>query len=180
MEHTIEIVNGTGTKNLISDKYNVTAKVNGYNNSTITPTQVNITDNVSTYIFKIKAEGTLTLHVTDNGQSSGTPIVGATFKRTDSLGNEYGALLSSDQSGNVTINNVPYNTNGETIKVYYKQLSSDEEHTFSTENQSITLTTEETTLEITNPPATTRTFNLTDEIYNIPIETGSLTLTKTD
>ena len=86
MAKIVDITNGTGTVELINDTYTVTAEVTGYDNSTINPSSITVDASTNTYAFTISGAGTLTLHVTDTGTTAGTPIVGATFIRTDSAG----------------------------------------------------------------------------------------------
>ena len=174
MTKQVNIVNGVGTESLINGTYSVTSLANGYDNTSINPSSVTVDAQTNTYSFTIAANGTLTLHVSEDGTASGTPIVGATFIRTDSSGTEYG---STDASGNAVFANVPYDaTNAPTI--YYKQTASDGNHEFDSTVQSTTLTTQTATLEITNAPGATRTINLTDANYaNLPIVSATLELT---
>ena len=176
MAKIINITNGQGTESLINGQYTVEASVTGYENSSINPSSVNIVEGTNTYQFTISATGTLTLHVTEDGTSTGTPIVGATFVRTDSTGNEYGSTITTDSNGDAVFNNVPYAaTSAPTI--YYKQTASDGDHEFINTVQSTTLTTSTSTVEIENAPGATRTITLTDANYaNLPIESGTLTL----
>jgi len=177
MAKIINITNGQGTESLINGSYTVTANAVGYDNSTINPSSVSIVEGTNTYQFTISATGTLTLHVTEDGTTTGTPIVGATFIRTDSTGNTYGSAITTDSNGDAVFNNVPYDaTNAPTI--YYKQTASDGDHEFSDLVQSTTLTTSTETIEIQNTPGATRTITLTDSNYsNLPIDTATLTLT---
>ena len=177
MSKVINITNGSGTGNLINDTYTVAANVTGYDNSTIDPSSVTIDAQTNTYSFTISATGTLTLHVSEDGTTTGTPIVGATFVRTDSNGNEYGTQITSDAQGNAVFNNVPYDSiNAPTI--YYKQTASDGEHEFVNTLQSTTMTTQTSTIEVENTPGASRTISLTDENYsNLPISTAELTFT---
>jgi len=176
MAKSVIITNGTGTANLINDTYSVTAEVNGYDNSSINPASITIEEGTNTYAFTIAASGTLTLHVTEDGTSSGTPIVGATFIRTDSSGTEYGSPVTSDSNGDAVFNNMPFDsTNAPTI--YFKQTASDGDHEFDSSVQSTTMTASTETLEIQNPQGAQRTINLTDANYeNLPID-GSMTFT---
>ena len=177
MAKIVDITNGTGTVELINDTYTVTADVPGYDNSTINPSSITVDAATNTYAFTISSTGTLTLHVTDTGTTSGTPIVGATFIRTDSEGNEYGTVITTDAQGNAVFNNVPYDATNAPL-IYYKQTASDGDHEFDSTVQSTSLTTQTATVEIINQPGATRTINLTDANYeNLPIEAGSLTLT---
>ena len=176
MAKTVIITNGSGTANLINGTYDVTAEVNGYDNTTINPEDVTIDAQTNTYQFTISANGTLTLHVTEEGTAGGTPIVGATFVRTDSSGTEYGTPITSDSSGNAVFNNVPYAANNAPT-IYFKQTASDTDHEFDASVQSTTLTTSTATVEIQNALGASRTINLTDANYaNLPIDSGSLTL----
>ena len=177
MAKIVTINNGIGSTDLINDTYSVTADVAGYDNSTINPDSITVDAKTNTYSFTISANGTLTLHVTEEGTSTGTPVVGATFIRTDSEGNEYGTAITTDTNGDAIFSNVPYDsTNAPTI--YYKQTASDGEHEFDDTVQSTTMTTQTSTVEIQNTKGATRTINLTDANYlNLPIESGSLTFT---
>ena len=176
MAKSVIITNGTGTANLINDTYAVTADVNGYDATSINPNSVEIEEGTDTYSFTISANGTLTLHVTEDGTAAGTPIVGATFVRTDSSGTEYGSPITTDSNGDAVFNNVPFDAeNAPTI--YFKQTASDGEHEFDSSVQTTTMTTSTSTLEIQNTLGALRTINLTDANYeNLPID-GSMTFT---
>lgn len=177
MAKTIIITNGIGTDSLINDTYTVTAEVNGYENTTIDPSSVTIDSSTNTYAFTVAASGTLTLHVTETGISTGTPIVGATFVRTDSQGNEYGSQITTDSNGDAIFNNVPYSSTSAPL-IYYKQTASDGNHDFDSTVQNTSLTTSTSTVEIQNAVGPTRTINLTDANYsNLPIASASLTFT---
>ena len=177
MAKIINITNGTGTANMINDTYTVTSETIGYENTTITPSSVSIVEGTDSYAFTISATGTLTLHVTEDGTSSGTPIVGATFIRTDSTGVEYGSSIITDNNGDAVFSNVPYaQTSAPTI--YFKQTASDGDHEFISTVQNTSMTTETDTLEIQNPVGALRTISLTDANYaNLPIESSTLTFT---
>ena len=177
MAKTVTITNGSGTTNLINDTYDITAQVTGYNNASILPASINVEAGTNTYAFTIAGNGTLTLHVTEEGTAGGTPIVGATFARTDSAGTEYGSLITTDSSGNAVFNDVPYAESGAPT-IYYKQTASDGNHEFDSTVQSVTMTTSTQTVEIQNTVGALRTITLTDANYeNLPIESGSVTLT---
>ena len=177
MAKTININNGSGTSQLINDDYTVSANVTGYENSTINPTNVSIIEGTNNYDFTIAANGTLTLHVTEDGTDSGVAVTGASFIRTDSTGNEYGLAIISDDNGNAVFNNVPYATSDAPL-IYYKQTSSDGNHEFDTTIKSTSLATQTQTIQIQNSPGEQRTIKLTDSNYtNLPIENAQLTLT---
>lgn len=176
MSKVININNGTGTGELINGTYTVTADVTGYDNTSINPSSVTVEAGTNTYAFTISATGTLTLHVTEDGTTTGTPIVGATFIRTDSTGTEYGTAITTDSNGDAVFNNVPFDSTNAPL-IYYKQTASDGDHEFDQTVQNTSLTTSTATVEITNQPGATRTINLTDSNYsNLPIESGTLTL----
>lgn len=176
MAKIININNGQGSEELINGQYTVEANVTGYENTSINPNSISVVEGTNTYQFTISATGTLTLHVTEDGTTTGTPIVGATFVRTDSTGTEYGGVITTDTNGDAVFNNVPYDaTNAPTV--YYKQTASDGDHEFINTVQQATLTTSTCTVEIQNAPGATRTITLTDANYsNLPIESGTLTL----
>lgn len=176
MSKVININNGTGTGELINGSYTVTADVTGYDDTSINPSSITVEAGTNTYAFTISATGTLTLHVTEDGTTTGTPIVGATFVRTDSIGTEYGTPITSDANGDAVFNNVPFDATNAPL-IYYKQTASDGDHEFDQTVQNTSLTTSTATVEIINQPGATRTINLTDSNYsNLPIESGTLTL----
>ena len=177
MDKQVIITNGVGSIDLINGSYNVAADVNGYDNASIDPTSVTVDAATTSYSFTISATGTLTLHVTEDGTSTGSPVVGATFIRTDAEGNEYGSVITTDSTGNAVFNNVPYDATNAPA-VYYKQTASDGDHEFDNAVQSTTLITQTSTIEVINQPGASRTINLTDANYeNLPIESATLTLT---
>ena len=176
MAKSITITNGTGTGSLINGSYGVTANVIGYDNTSINPSTVNIVDGTNNYAFTISATGTLTLHVTEDGTSSGTPIVGATFYRTDSSGVEYGNIITTDSNGDAVFNNVPFAASGAPI-IYYKQTASDGDHEFDSTVASTSMTADTLTIQIQNTVGATRTITLTDANYsNLPIDNATLSL----
>ena len=173
--YTINIVNGTGSEAILNDSYNVAANVSGYDNTSILPQTVDVVEGTDNYAFTISATGILTIHVTETGESSGTPIVGATFVRTDSSGTAYGNPITTDSEGNAVFNNVPFaDTNAPLI--YYKQTASDGEHEFDNTVKSTSLQASTLTVEVINAIPATRTITLTDANYaNLPVD-GSITL----
>lgn len=175
VQHNIPITNGKGSLALVDGNYNVTAEIIGYDTSTLDPTNIEIVEGTNEYSFTISATGTLTLHVTDDGTDVGVPIEGATFHRCDAEGNTYGDVITSTADGDAVFNNVPFSTDETAPTVYFKQISSDGEHTFSVDLQSTTLQEQEVTIQISNPEATERTFTITDKNYeNLPITDGKL------
>lgn len=173
--YTINIADGTATSNVATGTYTVTSEITGYDNASIDPAEVNVTEDVTSYAFKVSATGTLTLHVTEDGTDSGTAIVGATFSRCDSSGNEYGDPVVTDDSGNAVFEHVPY-AESDAPLIYYKQITSDGDHDFSSELANTSLTEETLTVEIANGMPPESTFTLTDANYeDLPIESGTIT-----
>lgn len=176
MEYKISIVDGTGTKRLPNGEYNVTSNVPGYIDATLNPPKITVENNIKTYNFTISAGGTLTIHVTDTGTTSGVPIVGAEFYRCDQEGVTYGTAIITNEQGNAIFQNVPYDAT-DAPEIYYKQTASDGEHSYDDSVQNTTLTTFSKTIELQNEDTLTRTLKLTDDSYgNLPIENGELTL----
>ena len=71
--YVISIVSGTGSSDIATDEYTVTAVAAGYDTSSISPSTITITDEAD-YAFTIAATGTLTLHVSDDGTEAGTQL----------------------------------------------------------------------------------------------------------
>lgn len=178
-QHIINITNGQGEKNLANGVYSASAQVPGYNNQSLEPKSVTVVEGTDAYAFKIAADGTLTIHVTDNGTAAGNPIAGAVLYRTDSAGTTYGDAVTTNANGNAVFYNTPYSAT-DTVKVYFKQTASDGEHTFNPNVQTITPNAQSYTQQLINPPSAKRTFTLVDTNYNnLPIESGTLTLEET-
>lgn len=177
-QYTININNGTGTEKISNGVYNATATSNGYDASTLDPKSITVNAETNTFDFKIGATGTLTLHITETGEASGTPIVGATFVRCDSTGNTYGNPITTNEQGNAVFNNVPFDANNAPA-IYYKQTQSDSTHDFDNTLKNTTLTESTKTVEVQNPAAATKTVNLTDANYSgLKIESAQITLSE--
>lgn len=177
MGKSITITNGSGTSEILTGTYSVTVSSNGYDESSITPSSVQIKSDTSEYKFSIAGNGTLTLHVSEDGTSGGKAVVGAKFIRTDSSGTVYGSEITTDSNGNAIFANVPYSaTNAPNI--YFKQTLSDGEHEYSSDIITVTLDTITKTYEIMNALPSSKTIILTDSNYeNLPIESAIITLT---
>lgn len=165
MAYNINIVNGKGTSNVMNGQYSVTSNTTGYDNTSILPTMADIVEGTNEYNFTVAATGILTLHVTEDGTSTGTAVVGAKFIRTDSSGNTYGTEVTSDASGNAIFENVPFASSGAPL-IYYKQTASDGLHKFDDAVKNTSLTASTGTVEVLNELPTLRTFNYTDANYN--------------
>lgn len=173
--YNVTIVNGQGTVNAVDGTYNVTATASGYDNTSLNPTEITI-NGESSHAFTIEATGTLTIHVSEDGTSTGTSVVGAKFIRCDKDGNTYGSEITTDENGNAVFENVPYDASN-APRIYYKQTASDGSHNFSDVLSNTTLTTETGTIEVINEIAKTQTVSLTDANYSgLAIESAELTL----
>ena len=176
MAYNITVTNGQGQERILNGNYTVTTATTGYDNTTITPDSVTVVDGTNEYTFKVSATGALTLHVSETGTTEGTSIVGATFKRTDSTGTEYGDVITTNEQGNAVFSNVPFAATDAPV-IYYKQLASDGNHEFSSEVRQITLTESTGTVEIQNAAPVERVIKLTDTNYDgLPLN-GVITLT---
>lgn len=178
MSVNVPITNGKGSVHVVPGTYGVAGTAVGYMANTLEPTSVTIADETSEYSFTIEASGTLTLHVTDDGTELGVQVVGATFQRCDAEGNTYGSAVTTNGDGDAVFEHVPFSTVGDAPKVYFKQLNSDEGHTFNSNLQETSLTASTATVQIQNPEANTKNFNLTDKHYDgLPVADGNLVLT---
>lgn len=174
--YNITITNGEGTAQVINGEYQVTANAVGYLNSSIDPTSLTINNETDTYSLTIAASGSLIIHVSDDGTETGNPIVGATFYRTDSSGNNVGNPFTTDNEGKTTITYLPFASENSPT-VYYKQTISDGNHNFDNTVKEIILTEEETPIEIENSNPLTKTFILKDANYtDLNIQTATITL----
>lgn len=178
MAKDVIISNGSGTSELINGSYSVSVNSTGYDSASIDPNTVTIVEGTNSYAFTVAGNGTLTLHVTEDGTEIGTAVVGAKFKRADADGNLYGNEITTDATGNAVFEHVPYASTG-APNVYFKQISSDGEHEFSSDLITVSLSTETYTKEIQNARGVERTITLTDKNYaNLPIESATITFTE--
>ena len=175
-KYTINITNGTGTSNVVVDNYSATITSTGYKADSLVPKQISVTKEQASYAFTVAAEGTLTLHVTEEGTAEGTPVVGAKFVRCDSEGNTYGDEIQSNEQGNAVFNYLPYAADGAPT-IYYKQTASDGEHDYDNSLLDIQLLAQTYTQEIINSLPTLKTFTVTDANYSgLPIAVAQLEL----
>lgn len=175
--YDVSIVDGTGTADLPNGSFSASAVVDGYDSTTLNPLSVTVTAGVTVYDFTIGATGSLVFHVTESGESTGTPVEGAVFYRCDEDGTTYGSPVTTDATGTATLANLPY-ASEDAPTVYYKQTATATGHEFDDSVKDITLTTQTTTVEVTNRAVATRTINLTDANYTgLAIDEGTITLT---
>lgn len=177
MAYNINIDKGQGTGNIVNGNYNVEASSTGYDSTTLLPKSVEVNDTTTALNFTISATGTLTVHITEDGTSSGTSIVGAKIVRCDSSGITYGDEITTDSSGNAVFEHVPYSESDTPPTIYYKQTASDGSHNFDSALKSITLESQTKTVELENAPAKSIAFTMTDANYTgLPIETATISM----
>lgn len=127
MNVSIDITDGIGTINLADGNYDVSTNVLGYNNSSISPKSILVTEKDDTKELVISASGTLTLHLVET--DTDIPILGAKFYRCSSYGVIYGNAITTDDFGNATFNNVPF-SEFNSVYIYFRQIESDGKHNF--------------------------------------------------
>ncbi len=176
--YNVTITNGTGSQEMVSGTYNVTATANGYDTSTLTPTTFTATAAEGSQAFTLTADGTLTFIVNDTGAAGGTPIAGGTIVMTDATGTEeYGQAVTVGADGTAVFANVPYGTTAEPFQLYFKQLTAAEGYNPFEGVISVSMTAQTQTEYIQNTAAAEQTFTLRDANYDLPID-GTLTFTE--
>ncbi len=168
--YNVTITNGTGSQAMQRGTYTVSATATGYDESTLSPTTYTATDVEGTGAFTLTANGTLTFNVNETGAAGGAPITSGTIVMTDSTGAvEYGQPININASGDAVFNNVPYGSAGAPFQLYFKQLTSDENHNIFEGVISVEMTAQTQTEYIQNTAIAVQTFTLTDSTYGLPI-----------
>lgn len=177
--YDVQITNGTGSQSMKKGTYNVSATASGYDTSTLDPKTFSATDSTGSQTFTISATGTLTLTVNETGASGGTPVTSGSIVMTDATGNtQYGQAVNIDSSGIATFANVPFGTTDEPVELYFKQLSTDDNHNIFEEVKTVSMTSDNQTEYIQNTLIAVQTFTLNDANYSgLPIN-GSLNFTE--
>ena len=176
--YNVTITDGTGSQAMQKGTYSVSATANGYDASTLTPKTFTATDAPGSETFTLSATGTLTFIVNETGADGGTAITSGSIVMTDSTGNtQYGQPVTIDASGNAVFANVPYGTTGDPIQLYFKQLSTDENHNIFEGVISVSMTSETQTEYVQNTAIAVQTFTVSDANYpGLQID-GTLTFT---
>ncbi len=179
--YNVTITNGNGSQAMQKGTYTVSATANGYDTSTLDPKTFTATENAGSQAFTLSANGTLTFIVNETGADGGTPITSGSIVMTDSTGNtEYGTPVTIGADGNAVFANVPYGTTDAPFTLYFKQLSTDENHNIFEGVITVSMTAQTQTEYIINTPIAEQTFTLTDANYSgLPID-GSLDFTGND
>ena len=128
--YNVTIINGKGSQTMETGNYSVSAVyAPGYDMLTLSPTSFTANSSTSTGAFTISANGTLTIIFNETGAEGGTPITSGTVVMTDSTGTtQYGEVVEIDSNGSAVFNNVPYGSEQSAYTLYFKQLTSDENH----------------------------------------------------
>lgn len=172
-DYNVTIINGTGSQTMNTGAYNVSAiYAPGYDMSTLSPTNYNATSSTQTGEFTIGATGTLTIIFNETGAEGGTPITFGTVVMTDSTGaTEYGQPVTIDSNGTAIFNNVPFGSEQSAYTLYFKQLTSDENHNIYENVFAVGMGNQTQTEYVLNTlKAVLQNFTLTDATYqNLPV-----------
>ena len=170
-EYNVTITNGVGSQAMKAGNYNVTAQAAGYESTSLDPTTFTALATAQTAAFTLSASGTLTFVVNETGASGGTPVTSGSIVMTDQSGNtQYGSAVTIDQSGNAVFQNVPYGSQETPFVLYFKQLSTDDDHNVYANVITVNMTGDAQTQYVENSAIALQTFNLTDANYTgLPI-----------
>ena len=129
-DYNVTIINGKGSQTMELGKYSVSAiYAPGYDMTTLSPTSYSATSSPAAGEFTISATGTLTIVFNETGAEGGTPITSGSVVMTDSTGEiQYGSVVDVDSNGTAIFNNVPFGSEQAAYTLYFKQLTSDENH----------------------------------------------------
>ncbi len=175
--YNVQITNGTGSQAMKKGAYNVEVTAAGYDVSTLNPKMFTATEEAGSENFVISASGTLTFNVNETGAAGGAPITAGSIIMTDSTGNiEYGTAANISVTGEAVFNNVPYGTSGNGFQLYFKQLTTDENHNIQEGVITVNMEEENQTAYIQNAQIALQTFNIADATYGLPVD-GTLNFT---
>ena len=172
-DYNVTIINGTGSQTMNAGTYSVSATyAPGYDMQTLTPTTYTATSSSQTGAFTISANGTLTIIFNETGLEGGTPITSGTVVMTDATGTaQYGDVVEIDTNGTAVFNNVPYGSEQSAYTLYFKQLTSDENHNIYENVFTVGMGNQTQTEYIINKlKSVLQNFTLTDANYpNLPV-----------
>lgn len=179
-EYNVNIVNGEASVDLPVGSYTVSAiTANGYDLTSFTPTSMTVTAVAADFDFTVAADGTLTVHVTEDGTAIGTAVAGSTFMRCDKDGT---TIASSDQttdaSGNISFNNTPYGD--PTSKIYLKNTVAGSGHALLQGALEFTASAQTQTCQLAEPKVYTQSLDLTDTNFTgLNIESATIKIETT-
>ena len=177
-DYNVTIINGTGSQAMNPGQYAVSATyAPGYDMESLSPTSFTSTSSSQTAAFTISASGTLTIIFNETGAYGGVPITSGSVVMTDSTGlTQYGPIVNIDANGTAVFNNVPYGAAQSSYTLYFKQLTTDENHNIYPDVFAVGMGGETQSEYIVNTPvAVEQNFTLTDANYTgMPIIAGNL------
>ena len=175
--YNVNITNGQGSVAMKAGTYTVSAtQAEGYDLTSLAPTSYTATASEGSGAFTLSASGTLTFVVNESGASGGTPVTSGSIVMTDSTGNtQYGSPVSIDSNGQAVFDNVPYGSSGSPFTLYFKQLSTDDNHNIHEGLITVGMGSQTQTEYIQNTPIATQNITLTDANYSgLPINSAIL------
>ena len=166
--YNVTITNGQGSQAMKAGSYAVTAiQAQGYDLTSLAPTSYTATQSEGTGTFTLSASGTLTFVVNESGASGGTPVTSGSIVMTDQAGTtQYGSPVTISATGEAIFSNVPYGTSSSPFILYFKQLSSDENHNIYEGVITVQMESETQTGYVQNTPIATQNITLTDANYS--------------
>lgn len=176
--YDVLITNGTGSQTMEPGTYTVSATLApGYDLTSLQPASYTVDPATPSGAFTLSASGTLTITFNETGAEGGTPITSGTVVMTDASGNtQYGSVVNIDANGVATFNNVPYGSTQAAYTLYFKQLTSDENHNVYPDVFAVGMGAETQSEYVINTPKTVeQNFTLTDANYTgMPINSANL------
>ena len=176
--YNVTIINGTGSETMDAGSYSVSAiYAPGYDMNSLSPTTYTATSSTETAEFTLSASGTLTITFNETGAQGGTPITSGSVVMTDSTGEtQYGSVIEVDSNGTATFANVPYGSEQSAYTLYFKQLTSDENHNVYEDVFAVGMGMQtQQEYVINTPKAVLQNFTLTDANYpNLPVYNATL------
>ena len=183
-DYTVTITNGTGSQMMNPGTYNVSSSyAPGYDMETLSPTTYTASIQSGSGAFTLSASGTLTIIFNETGAQGGTPITSGTVVMTDQTGStQYGSVVNINSNGTAVFNNVPYGSAQSPYTLYFKQLTSDENHNPYPNVFTVGMGDQTQTEYILNEPkSTSQTFTLTDANYaGLPVQNAVLNFESTE
>ena len=178
--YNVTITNGQGSAAMKAGTYTVSATSSfGYDATSLSPSTFTATAEAGTGTFTLSATGTLTFVVNETGASGGTPVTSGTIVMTNQDGTtEYGSAVTIGATGEAVFNNVPFGDQTTPFTLYFKQLSTDENHNIYTGIITVNMNSNTQTEYVQNTAIATQTINLSDANYSgltIPNATLSFT-----
>ena len=175
--YNVTITNGTGSQSMKAGTYTVSAvSAQGYDLSSLTPASFTATTSAGTGSFPLSATGTLTFYVNETGASGGKPVTSGTIIMTDSTGTTtYGSAVNISATGEAVFDNVPFGDAESPYVLYFKQLTTDDNHNIYDGVISVNMTSSTQTEYVLNSPIAEQSFTLTDASYQgLPIANAEL------